>query len=101
MSSKVILLILLNLLIVEGEQCRCLCCDPEPCLVKPLENQFYVDKCWVNGQFECINICRNRYPDKCGLSSSVLVPICRASSINSFYVFLISFIYFIHQFVFY
>ncbi|CAF1561163.1 unnamed protein product [Rotaria magnacalcarata] len=69
MSSK---LILLNLLIVEGDQCRCLCCMNKPCQVKPLQNQFYVDKCWNKGEFECTNICLAQYPNECGLSSSIL-----------------------------
>lgn len=97
MNLVLILLILLKLITVDGDSCQCYCCSTKPCQIKLLENQFYVESCWKNGGRECLQTCIREYPNQCGTSSSIVIPKCQASSIDSFNLLIISFISLIYR----
>ena len=89
-------LLLSNLLIVEGDECRCRCCQPKPCEWNLLPNVFHIDQCWRGGGRICLQRCIEEYPQECGSDSSAVVPACRASltiSLNGFIILMFSFIH--------
>ncbi len=100
MSSKVVflfLIILLNVLMINGDSCRCRCCTGQPCDLKPLPNTFEVQRCWLAGGYACFQRCKEEYPSQCGSSSATVIPVCRASSTFSLNVIFITATIFIRQ----
>ncbi|CAF0858889.1 unnamed protein product [Adineta steineri] len=84
---------------VNGDLCACRCCPVKDCVPQTLPNIFHVDRCWLGGGRECLDLCRSFYPRECGSSTSFAVPFCNDSLTVSFNILIILISIFIHQLI--